>query len=113
MVITTANVPGRKAPVLITAEMVKQMKPGAVIVDLAAESGGNCELTRPGETTVQHGVTIMAPANLPAEMATHASQMYAKNLQAVMPLLVKDGALALNMEDEIVKGMLVPSAGGN
>lgn len=113
LVITTANVPGRKAPVLITADMVRQMKAGSVIVDLAAESGGNCELTRPGETTVQHDVIILSPLNLPAEMPTHASQMYAKNLQAVLPLIVKDGALALNMEDEIVKAMLVPGAGAN
>lgn len=113
LVITTANVPGRRAPVLITGEMVRHMKAGSVIVDLAGESGGNCELTHPGETTVQHDVTILAPLNLPAEMPTHASQMYARNVQSVLPLVVTEGALALKMEDEIVKGMLVPGTGGN
>lgn len=110
LVITTANVPGKKAPVLITRAMVEQMKAGAVIVDLAGESGGNTEVTRPGETIVHHGVKIMSPLNLPAQMPTHASQMYAKNIQAVLGLIVKDGALALNREDEIVKAMLVSEA---
>jgi NAD(P) transhydrogenase subunit alpha len=107
LVISTAAVPGRKAPVLITAAMVDAMKAGAVIVDLAAESGGNCELTRPGET-IRHGhVTIIGPVNLPAEMPTHASQMYARNVLAVLGLIVKNGTLALDREDEIVKAMLV------
>lgn len=110
LVITTANVPGRKAPLLITRAMVETMKAGAVIVDLAAESGGNCEVTRAGETVVHQGVTVFGPLNLPAQMATHASQMYAKNIQAVLGLLVKDGALVLNREDEIVKAMLVTAA---
>jgi len=105
LVIATANVPGRKAPLLITAEMVKAMKPGAVIVDLAAESGGNCELTKAGETVQAGGVTILGPVNLPAEMPTHASQMYARNLLAVLGVLVRDGAIT--MEDEVVKAMLV------
>jgi NAD(P) transhydrogenase subunit alpha len=113
LVVTTAAVPGRAAPRLITGAMVEQMKPGAVIVDLAADGGGNCELTAPGETIVRHGVTILGPLNLAAQMPTHASQMYAKNVQAVLGLIVKDGALALNREDEIVKGMLVTAEGGN
>jgi NAD(P) transhydrogenase subunit alpha len=111
LVITTASVPGRKAPVLITEEMVRHMKAGAVIVDLAADGGGNCEVTRAGETVVHHDVTVIGPVNLASRMPTHASQMYAKNIQAVLPLVVKDGALAINREDEIVKAMLVTGAG--
>jgi H+-translocating NAD(P) transhydrogenase subunit alpha len=107
LVITTANVPGRKAPVLITKDMVEKMKGGSVIVDLAAESGGNCELTKPGETVQVGGVTILAPLNLSAQMPTHASQMYARNLLAVLSPMIKDGALALNREDEVIKAMLV------
>ena len=107
LVVSTAAVPGRQAPRLITADMVKQMKTGAVLVDVAAESGGNCEVTKPGETIDYQGVTVMGPLNLAAQMPTHASQMYAKNIQAVLGLVVKDGALALNREDEIVKAMLV------
>ena len=107
LVITTASSPGKKAPVLITRAMVEQMKAGAVIVDLAADGGGNCELTRAGETVVHRGVTVIGPVNVAARMPTHASQMYAKNVQAVLALLVKDGALVVNREDEIVKAMLV------
>ena len=110
LVVATAAVPGKPAPRLITTAMVEKMKTGAVIVDLAAESGGNCEVTRPGETIQHHGVTVMGPVNLPARMPTHASQMYSKNIQAVLGLIVKDGALALNREDEIVKAMLVSQA---
>ena len=87
VVITTAQIPGRPAPVLITQEMVGAMKPGSVIVDLAAESGGNCEASRPGKTEVVHGVTVMAPLNLPSELAFHASQMYARNVTALVELL--------------------------
>ena len=112
LVITTANVPGKRAPVLITADMVRGMKSGSVIVDLAAESGGNCELTRPGEDVVAHGVTILAPLNLPAQMPAHASQMYARNLLAVLALLIKDGALVMNRDDEVIKAMLVPGTEG-
>ena len=104
LVITTANVPGRKAPMLITADMVAGMKTGAVIVDLAAESGGNCELTQGGKTIEHNGVVILGPLNLAAEMPTHASQMYARNLLAVTGVLVKDGALVF--DDEIIKAML-------
>lgn len=105
LVITTANVPGRQAPMLITADMVAAMKTGAVIVDLAAESGGNCELTQAGRTIEVNGVTIIGPTNLPAEMPTHASQMYARNLLAFLGVLVKDGAVTY--DDEIPKAMVV------
>lgn len=101
VVITTAVVPGRRAPVLITAEMVAQMTLGSVIVDLAAERGGNCELTRPGETIVTGGVTILGPTNLPAEVPQDASQMYAKNVATFLLHLVKAGQLAINLDDEI------------
>ncbi len=113
LVITTANVPGKKAPLLITRAMVEQMKAGAVIVDLAADGGGNCEVTRADETVVHQGVTVLGPINLASRMPTHASQMYAKNVQAVLALLIKDAALAINREDEIVKAMLVTGAGAN
>lgn len=112
LVILSASVPGKKAPVLVTEEMVEAMKPGAVIVDIAAEQGGNCALTRPGETVVAHGVTILGPVNVPSRMPTHASQMYSKNTASVLQYVVKDGALALNLEDEIVKAMRVTGGPG-
>jgi len=112
VVITTALVPGKPAPRLITADMVKDMRPGSVIVDLAAEMGGNCELTKRGENVETHGVTIMGPLNLPAGMPVHASQMYAKNLNSFLGLIVgKDGKLALDFEDEIVKGTCITHEG--
>lgn len=112
VVITTALVPGKPAPRLITADMVKDMRPGSVIVDLAAEMGGNCELTKKGETIEAHGVTILGPLNIPAGMPVHASQMYAKNLQSFLGLLVdKEGKLALDFEDEIVKGTCITHEG--
>ena len=111
VVITTAAVPGKKAPLLITAEMVRGMSRGAVIVDLAAERGGNCELTRPGETVVENGVTVLGPVNLPASVPYHASQMYAKNLVTFLLNMVKDGNLELNLDDEIVAGTLVTRDG--
>ncbi|MBN1919039.1 MAG: Re/Si-specific NAD(P)(+) transhydrogenase subunit alpha [Verrucomicrobia bacterium] len=111
VVITTAVVPGKKAPVLITAEMVGGMAPGSVIVDLAAERGGNCELTRPGETVVAHGVTIIAPDNLPATVPYHASQMYARNMTSLLVHLVRHGALALDMNDEITRETLMTRDG--
>ncbi len=112
IIITTAAIPGRKAPVLITKENVASMKPGAVIVDLAAESGGNCELTQAGKTVTEHGVTIMGPANLPAHVAFHASQMYAKNLQQFLALLVdKEGSLVSEFSDEILAASLMVHAG--
>jgi NAD(P) transhydrogenase subunit alpha len=111
VVITTALVPGRRAPILVTADMVRAMKPGSVIVDLAAEMGGNCELTSPGETVVRDGVTIVGEVNLPSTVAVHASQLYARNVGALLGLLIKDGALALDREDEIVKGALITYQG--
>ncbi len=111
VVITTAAVPGKKAPILVTAKMVQQMKTGSVVVDLAAERGGNCELTRPGETVVTGGVTILGPANLPAEIPYHASQMYAKNIATFLLNMVKDGQLNLDMEDEIIRETLVARDG--
>ena len=92
VVITTAAVPGKKAPTLVTAEMVAGMAPGSVIVDVAAERGGNCALTRPGETVVEGGVTILGPANLPSEVPYHASQMFAKNVTTLLAHLVQGGA---------------------
>jgi NAD(P) transhydrogenase subunit alpha len=106
-IITTALVPGRPAPKLISADAVHGMRPGSVIVDLAAEAGGNCELTKPGETyTTDGGVIIAAPLNLPSRMAEHASQLYAKNVQALLELMSdkESGALKLDFDDEIVAG---------
>lgn len=103
VVITTAQVPGRSAPRLVTAEAVEGMKPGSVVVDLAGESGGNCELTVPGETVVRHGVTIASPINLPATLPEHASQLYSRNVLALLELLVTDGGeLSPDFGDEIV-----------
>jgi NAD(P) transhydrogenase subunit alpha len=108
VVITTALVPGRPAPRLVTAEAVEGMKPGSVIVDLAGEAGGNCELTEPGETVVRHDVKIVSPLNLPATMAEHSSQLFARNVLALLELFVgEDGSLKLDFEDEIVKGACV------
>jgi NAD(P) transhydrogenase subunit alpha len=108
VVITTALVPGRPAPRLVTAEAVEGMRPGSVVVDLAGETGGNCELTRPGEVVVEHDVTIAAPLNLAAEMPEHASALYARNVQALLELLLDgDGELALDWDDEIVAGACI------
>ena len=111
IVITTAQVPGRKAPVLVTEEMVAQMKPGSVIVDLAAEQGGNCACTEPGKDVLWNGVTIIGPINLPSSMPVHASQMYAKNLSTLVQYLVKDSALQLNFEDDIINAACITHAG--
>jgi NAD(P) transhydrogenase subunit alpha len=112
VVITTAAVPGRKAPVLVTAEAVAAMAPGSVIVDLAAETGGNCELTRPGETVVsENGVSILGPLNLAATVPTHASQLYARNIQALLTYLMHDGKLVLDGDDEIARGATIVRAG--
>jgi len=111
VVITTAAIPGKKSPVLVTAEMVAQMQPGSVIVDLAAERGGNCELTQAGETIVAHGVTILGPTNLPSEVPFHASQMYAKNVVTLLLHLVKDGQLTIDQQDEITRETLVAVGG--
>jgi NAD(P) transhydrogenase subunit alpha len=110
-VITTAQVQGKKAPVVVTADMVEGMQKGAVIVDLAAEQGGNCELSRPDEEVVEHGVRILGPTNLPAAAPFHASQMYAKNLANFVALLVEDGQLVIDLEDEIVGGTIVTRDG--
>ena len=106
-VITTAAIPGRPAPRLITAEAVRAMRPGSVIVDLAAESGGYCELTEPGRTIDVGGVTVVGTTNLPSEMATHASQLLSRNVASLLGLLVDDGALSLDWDDEIVAGSCV------
>jgi NAD(P) transhydrogenase subunit alpha len=111
VVITTAAVPGRKSPILITAEMVGAMPPGSVIVDIAAERGGNCELTRPGETVVHNGVTILGPLNLPSLVSHHASQMLSSNIAAVAKLLVRDGQVGLDLEDQIIREALVTHEG--
>jgi NAD(P) transhydrogenase subunit alpha len=102
VVITTALVPGRPAPRLVTAAAVEGMKPGSVVVDLAGETGGNCELTEPGQTVVRHGVTIASPLNLPATMPEHASELYSKNITALLELLIKDGVLAPDFDDEVI-----------
>jgi NAD(P) transhydrogenase subunit alpha len=107
VVITTALIPGRPAPRLIPAEAVKGMKPGSVIVDLAAEAGGNCELTVPGEIVEREGVTLVGLTNLPSTMASHASQLYARNVSALLALMVADGALSLNWDDEVLAGACV------
>jgi NAD(P) transhydrogenase subunit alpha len=111
VVITTAAVPGRPAPRLISRETVERMRPGSVIVDLAAETGGNVELTRAGETVEHNGVKIMGQLNLPSTMPVHASQMYAKNIQNLLDLLIKDGKLDPDFEDEIVKGTVITRGG--
>jgi NAD(P) transhydrogenase subunit alpha len=111
VVITTAAVPGKKSPVLVTADAVAGMSPGSVIVDLAAERGGNCELTKADETVHIHGVTILGPTNLPATVPYHASQMYAKNITTFVQHLVKDGAVRFDLTDEIIKDTLVTHKG--
>ncbi|HEX4809309.1 MAG TPA: Re/Si-specific NAD(P)(+) transhydrogenase subunit alpha [Bryobacteraceae bacterium] len=107
VVITTAAVPGKKAPVLVTKEMVSAMPTGSVVVDIAAERGGNCEVTRPGESFAHGGVTVLGPTNLAASVPFHASQMYASNASAFLKLLVKDGSVQLSLEDEILRETLV------
>ncbi len=112
IVITTAAIPGRKAPVLVTKETVATMRPGAVIIDMAAESGGNCELTQVGKTIREHGVMIIGPQNLPARVPFHSSQMYAKNLQSFLTLLIeKNGALVTEFTDEILTASLLVHGG--
>ena len=112
IVITTAAIPGRPAPKLITADMVRSMRPGSVIVDLAAETGGNCELTRPGEVSVVDGVRIDGTTNLPSTMPYHASQMYSRNVASLLGLmLAKDGTLNVDMNDDVVKGTVITKDG--
>jgi len=109
--ISTALIPGRRAPVLITEEMVKSMKPGSVIVDLAAEQQGNCELTEAGKTVVKHGVTIVGETNFPSTMPIHASQMYSRNMEKLLLHLSKDGALKLDLKEEITGGSVITMNG--
>jgi len=111
VVITTAQVPGKRAPLLVTAEMVAQMQPGSVIVDLAAEQGGNCEVTEAGKDIQYQGVTVIGPINLPASLPVHASQLYAKNIVTFLQYLVKDGALQLDFDDDIIGDTCVTHAG--
>jgi NAD(P) transhydrogenase subunit alpha len=106
-VITTAAIPGRPAPTLVTAEAVHAMRPGSVIVDLAAETGGNCELTEPGEVIDAGGVTIVGTTNVPSTMPTHASQLLSRNIASLLGLLVVDGNVALDWDDEVVAGTCV------
>ncbi|MCO1654957.1 Re/Si-specific NAD(P)(+) transhydrogenase subunit alpha [Pseudonocardia humida] len=113
VVITTALVPGRKAPTLVTAAAVEGMRPGSVVVDLAGEAGGNCELTEPGEVVVKHDVTIASPLNLPATMPEHASELYARNVSALLELMLdEDGALAPNWDDEVLAKSCVTRSEG-
>jgi NAD(P) transhydrogenase subunit alpha len=111
VVITAAVIPGKKSPVLITADMVKGMAPGSVIVDLAAERGGNCELTRTGEVVREHNVVIIGAINLASSVPYHASQMYARNLTTFLTYMVKDGKLQLNPQDEIIRETMITNAG--
>ena len=110
-VISTAAVPGRRAPLLVTEQAVKNMSPGSVIVDLAAETGGNCELTEAGETVVKEDVTIVGPLNLPATMPDHASSLYARNVQSLLDLMVKEGELTLDFDDEVIAGACITRDG--
>jgi NAD(P) transhydrogenase subunit alpha len=111
IVITTAAIPGKKAPILLTAAAVQGMKPGSVIVDLAADTGGNCELTQPGSEIVRNGVSILGPVNLPSTVPFHASQMYARNVAAFLGHIVQDGKLRLDFEDQIIRDTCVTHAG--
>ena len=111
VVITTAAIPGKKSPVLVTKEMVERMRPGSVIVDLAAEGGGNCELTRAGETVIVNGVSIAGPLNLPSTIPFHASQMYARNITAFLQNLIKDGRITLDSDDQIIRESLLTHQG--
>ncbi|MDD5037742.1 MAG: Re/Si-specific NAD(P)(+) transhydrogenase subunit alpha [Dehalococcoidales bacterium] len=111
VVITTALIPGRPAPILVTKETVAAMKAGSVIVDIAAETGGNCELTKPGKEIVENGVTIIGPLNLPSDMAMQASQLYSKNISNLLFLMLKDGQLNLNFEDVIIKDCCITHKG--
>ena len=110
-VISTAAVPGRRAPLLVTEQAVRNMKPGSVIVDLAAETGGNCELTEAGQTVVREDVTIAGPLNLPASMPDHASSLYARNVQSLLELMVKEGELSLDFDDEVIAGACITRDG--
>ena len=111
VVITTAAVPGKPAPVLVTEDMIKSMRPGSVVIDLAAERGGNCEITEPGRTVVKHGVTLVGEVNLPSTVPFHASQMYSNNIVNFLKLMINDGALDVGIDDDIVQGATVTRDG--
>jgi NAD(P) transhydrogenase subunit alpha len=111
VVITTALVPGRRAPILVTEDAVRRMKPGSVIVDLAGEQGGNCELSKPGESVIEHGVKILAPLNVASTLAEHASSLYARNIDALLKLMIKDGQLSLDFDDEVIAGACITRDG--
>ena len=111
IIITTAAVPGAKSPILVTEDMLVAMKSGSVVVDMAAERGGNCALTQAGQTVVKHGVTILGPENLASELAYHASQMYGKNIQTLLELILQDGNINLDFDDEIIAGTVVAHDG--
>jgi H+-translocating NAD(P) transhydrogenase subunit alpha len=110
-VITTAGVPGKKAPILVTRAMVEAMHPGAVIVDLMAENGGNCEVTKPGETVVVGGARVLGPTNVVSQLGGHASQMFSRNLLNLLKLIVKKGEMVLDTKDEIIREALVAQGG--
>jgi H+-translocating NAD(P) transhydrogenase subunit alpha len=110
-VITTALVPGRRAPILVTERAVALMKPGSVIVDLAGEQGGNCELSEPGQTVVRHAVKICAPLNVPSSLAEHASALYARNIQALLGLMLSDEGLKLDFGDEVIASSCITRDG--
>ncbi|MDG2130388.1 MAG: Re/Si-specific NAD(P)(+) transhydrogenase subunit alpha [Fuerstiella sp.] len=107
IVITTAAIPGRKAPILVTTEMVEAMAPGSVVVDLAAERGGNCEVTNPGETIDHNGVAVLGPCNMPSDVPVHASEMFSKNAVTFLQLMIEDGKLKIDLEDEIIRDTLL------
>ncbi len=111
VVITTAAVPGKRAPVLVTEDMVRSMRPGSVVIDLAAERGGNCEITEPGKTVVKHGVTLVGEVNIPSTVPFHASQMYSNNIVNFLKLMINDGALDTEIDDDIVHGATVARNG--
>jgi H+-translocating NAD(P) transhydrogenase subunit alpha len=111
VVITTAAVPGRRAPILVTEDAVKRMKPGSVIVDLAAETGGNCELSEPGESVLRHDVKVIAPLNVPSTLAEHASQLYARNIDALLGLMIDEGQLKLDFDDEVIAAACITRGG--
>ncbi|HEV2988581.1 MAG TPA: Re/Si-specific NAD(P)(+) transhydrogenase subunit alpha [Candidatus Angelobacter sp.] len=113
VIITTAQVPGRRAPLMLTEQAVQNMKPGSVVVDLAASTGGNCALTKAGEEVVYNGVTILGPLNVPATVPYHSSQLYSRNLASFLALIIDKGSLKIDMQDEILKGACVAFQGGN
>jgi NAD(P) transhydrogenase subunit alpha len=111
VVICTALIPGRRAPVLVTADMVKSMRAGSVIVDLAAEQQGNCELTKPGQTVVEHGVTLIGQTDVLSRLSAHASQMYSRNMEKLLFYVTKDGAWKVDFNDEIARGCVITHGG--